>query len=603
MRSSSMPARPGSSAGEHPTRTATLTLARCFRVVVHSPLLHSLLMLAVCWLHILLSPHTKVEESFNVQAMHDILYTRQLQEFDHLSFPGVVPRSLAGAITVSAMSLPFVRAMDHVVPLLTSPDQADNRLHALYICRCMLALLFVASHHQLRAAFSHRFNVKQHRFNALPLIVTLLTTLTQFHTLFYASRPLPNTFASVCINLAAAALLRDQAARMTCWLAFVCILFRCDMLLLAVPMLCAALIATARHRTRQQCITMVKSGLIASLVSIALTLAIDSYFWRQSWMWPELRVLLFNSPLHQDGSLAYGVQPWHWYASSALPRAMLASLLIVPAAAFKRLPTNWTQFRASQITTIVDKQVIVLLFMPSCVFIALYSVLPHKELRFILPCMPLLTCCAALTLQRLFAYTQQLWQQCASNAQARSDTNNTKRSKFDRQQRLRLYAMLLVCCAVALSLCVSSAAVCLLTLVSSRNYPGGEAMQQLHSIVLPSLQKQESVQHTATNASLPIVHISNLAATSGVTRFHERRHWLRYSKLEHVPVDELHRHAFDYLIASQPDIAGYAPLNDSRPILAFSHLNWRDPLHLIGQSPQIWILKRIESAPHQESVD
>lgn len=76
-----------------------------------------LLIPAVILIHLYVSPYTKVEESFNIQAVHDILVhgipTENVDQFltanyDHVSFPGSVPRTFAGAAVLSGLSRPFV---------------------------------------------------------------------------------------------------------------------------------------------------------------------------------------------------------------------------------------------------------------------------------------------------------------------------------------------------------------------------------------------------------------------------------------------------------------------------------------------------------------
>jgi alpha-1,6-mannosyltransferase len=73
-------------------------------------------------------------------------------------------------------------------------------------------------------------------------------------------------------------------------------------------------------------------------------------------LWPEGEVLFFNTVLNKSSE--WGVMSWHWYFSSAIPKAMLFSLLLVPLAIFNKKTRPY--------------------LICSISFIALYSFLPHK---------------------------------------------------------------------------------------------------------------------------------------------------------------------------------------------------------------------------------
>lgn len=80
--------------------------------------------------HLYLAPYTKVEESFNIQAIHDTLIhgipTRNATAFfkshyDHFTFPGPVPRTFVGAVVMSGLTRPL-----QIILNLLSPGGVDK---------------------------------------------------------------------------------------------------------------------------------------------------------------------------------------------------------------------------------------------------------------------------------------------------------------------------------------------------------------------------------------------------------------------------------------------------------------------------------------------
>lgn len=158
------------------------------------------LVLGSILLHLWLCPFTKVEESFNMQAMNDLLAfgLLEIDSFDHLLFPGVVPRTFCGALAVSLLSFLPSRALAAYDP---SP------VYNLYLCRGMLALLVWISFVHVRQAITKKFGTRVSFFFCLLLSL-------QFHVPFYSSRSLPNTFALIFANHSFASWLTVSPSRL-----------------------------------------------------------------------------------------------------------------------------------------------------------------------------------------------------------------------------------------------------------------------------------------------------------------------------------------------------------------------------------------------------
>ncbi|XP_019098017.1 PREDICTED: dol-P-Man:Man(7)GlcNAc(2)-PP-Dol alpha-1,6-mannosyltransferase isoform X3 [Camelina sativa] len=301
---------------------------------------YDLILGSVAAIYVILAPYTKVEESFNVQSMHDILYHRHhLDSYDHLEFPGVVPRTFIGAFIVSLFASPLVS----VISWLGFP-----KFYSLVAARLVLGCIILS---------------------------TLRFFRIQFHFLFYCTRPLPNILALGLVNLAYGDWLKENFYSALSFLICATVIFRCDMMLLLGPIGLELLLTRSISfwKALKYCVR-------TTLLAVGLTILVDSIMWKK-FVWPEFDVFWFNSILNRSSD--WGTHSVHWYFTSALPRSLLLAypLSLLGALADRRLP---------------------FFVLPVLSFVILYSKLPHKELRFIISSVPMFNLSAAVAASRIY---------------------------------------------------------------------------------------------------------------------------------------------------------------------------------------------------------
>ncbi|XP_054257871.1 uncharacterized protein LOC128982846 isoform X2 [Macrosteles quadrilineatus] len=476
------------------------------------------LLFIVAAVHLVYCPFTKVEESFNLQAMHDILYHKfNLSEYDHHEFPGVVPRTFIGPLAISVLSLPIYSVISSL---------GLNKFTTQYLVRAVLGTCVIMSLRKFRLTVQHMFGPELARW-------FIVITASQYHFMFYLSRPLPNIIALPLVLLALHCWIRRHYSAFI-WLSGASIIwFRSEL-----AMFLGFLLLFELFYQRIYPLRVVKAAVPAGIVCLAATVIIDSVFW-QRLLWPEGEVFWFNTILNKSSE--WGTSPFLWYFYSAIPRGLGLSVLLVPVGAY------------------FDVRVRRLLI-PSVAFVFLFSFLPHKELRFIIYVFPIFNVAAAYACNKIWTASQ----------------------KSPVVRLLRVAVVGHVAANAIFSLFLLS--------IAAVNYPGGKAIARL--------QRLEP-------ADLPVnVHICNLAAQTGVSRFTQIYDTWRYNKTENLDGSpELLNFTHMIIEAKSRFSPSVKPLLDTHQVLdvvdGFSHIGFNYNLFppvRIKTKPQLFILKRVSSS-------
>ncbi|SEI31608.1 YALIA101S01e27380g1_1 [Yarrowia lipolytica] len=466
--------------------------------------------------YLTLAPFTKVEESFNMQAIHDIVYfgVSDLSKYDHVDFPGVVPRTFVGAgvLGIIARGLKgavFKGAMKFDIQLLTRGALGIINAVCFMFLRHSIADFFTLSR------YPNLGNIIASFFAAFQF--------SQFHMIYYASRTLPNMMAMPLVTFALSKAVAGEFESTITLLAVAGSIFRVEILLLTAIFTVLCLVQRRVYLSKA-----VVAGLKGALIGSTISIGVDSYFWQNGTpsfnpleqfklVFPELQGFIFN--VVEGNSSEWGVSPYSQYFLVDLPKLILnpVVLLLIPYGYIKDPSGKRGHLR--------------LLGLTATIYVAIYSLQPHKEWRFIIYTVPIFTLLAAVG-------ATSIWEKRNTN-------------------KIYMVGSVIIILTTFLTFVLS----CFMGSISSFNYPGGFALEAFHD--LPEVAKHTFHFGERGQAYVdPImVHVDVPTCMTGAIRFGESEDFTEsgaiiYDKTEDKETLEDLWDGFDYVITAEkrPDM-------------------------------------------------
>ena len=430
-------------------------------------------LIALVSFHLVISPFTKVEESFNIQAIHDILKfgifpLETIDNYDHKQFPGVVPRTFLGSLVVAGLAKPIL--------LLSSAFGFEIEGYELQkLVRAVLGLVNVLMLIRLRDSINKiTFSDKKSKRKGLIGFWYTTLLLSQFHLLYYSSRTLPNFIALPLVNFSLSKIIQGDLSGLT-WLAFTGIVFRLEVGLFGLIIAIVSSLGFGQSNIFGNIIYLAMGTLLGGFTSFC----IDSYFWGRPLI-PEIDSFIFN--IVQGKSTEWGTEPWDTYFKKylfQLFRPPVILMLAIPGS-INDPANDGTKFGDKKSVPHPARYSLRILFISSILFIAAMSFQPHKEWRFIVYTIPIFTLQAA-----------------------NGVTNICQKWGLSVLNKVLIFI-------IGANVIISSLLSLHMGYISSFNYPGGDALQFTNNYILENY-KNETVS----------VHMDVPACMTGITRFGE----------------------------------------------------------------------------------
>ena len=292
--------------------------------------------------YLLETPFANVEERFILNTAYDFSHGVPYEEFHHIKHPHVVPRTILPSLILTLIAKPLIWL--NVRPIIIQ-----------IVLRAIVAIPGIFGYYFIAREMRSRYGVNYMR-------AFLVLTALQSKTTYYISRTYPNIVAQNLLIYMWGFILRNDylsAVKIVCYVA---VILRSEVALLLIP-LCIGFLFYSKFDVWR----LLKAGAIHSFTALFLTAIPDSFFWKNwgRFVWAELTAFIFN--VIDGTSIKWGASEFSFY--------------------FERIPSmlriHWIIIVSLMAIAILSRKISIYPFICGAFYVFTYSLLPHKEERFV----------------------------------------------------------------------------------------------------------------------------------------------------------------------------------------------------------------------------